>query len=44
MNNRMPFLWNFKQNQENTLDASGGGEQQTASANEETKNNLIDFE
>ena len=44
MNDQTPFLWTLQQNQENDQKSSAGGESQTASANEESKNALIDFE
>lgn len=45
MNNEIPFLWLFQQDEENGKESSGGDEKPlTASANEESKNASIDFE
>ncbi|MEO9307471.1 MAG: hypothetical protein ABI342_04055 [Nitrososphaera sp.] len=39
-----PFLWNYIEREENDLKSSGGNERiKTASANEESKNSIIEL-
>lgn len=45
MSNETPFLWKLQQDQENGKESSGAGERPaTASANEESKKHIIDFQ